>query len=289
MKPAPFEYLRATSVSEALEFLQHDDAKIIAGGQSLVPMMNFRLTQPERLVDINAIAELTEISEDGADIVIGSLVRHAEAMRSPLLARRLPVIAEAMRHVAHLAIRNRGTVGGSLVHADPSAEWPLLVALLNGEIIVEGPEEWRYLAAEEFFIAPLVTDIGEDEILTAVRFPEPPSGAGMAFDEVARRAGDFAMAASGALVQVEGGVIRDLRVALGGVGDGPVRATALEEELTGKPVDAVSVADIAELACEGLEPMTDLHASAEYRLHLVPVLVGRVLETALARAAGGKA
>ena len=188
MKPAPFEYLRATSVSEALEFLQHDDAKIIAGGQSLVPMMNFRLAQPERLVDINAIAELTEISEDGADIVIGSLVRHAEAMRSPLLARRLPVIAEAMRHVAHLAIRNRGTVGGSLVHADPSAEWPLLVALLNGEIIVEGPEERRYLAAEEFFIAPLVTDIGEDEILTAVRFPEPPSGAGMAFDEVARRA-----------------------------------------------------------------------------------------------------
>lgn len=289
MKPAPFEYVRAASVREAIALLDHDDAKIIAGGQSLVPMMNFRLAQPERIVDINAIAELSGIREDGSDIVLGSLVRHAEAMRSPLLARHFPVIAEAMHHVAHLAIRNRGTIGGSLVHADPSAEWPLLVALLDGEIVAEGPDGCRTVKADEFFVAPLVTEIDETEILVAVRFPKPAPGAGMAFDEVARRAGDFAVASAGALVSVEDGVMREVRVALGGVGDGPVRATAVEEELTGRVADKVSISDTVELACEGLEPETDIHASAEYRLSLVPVLVRRVLERAVLRAGAGAA
>ena len=193
MKPAAFEYVRAASLAEALAALDHDDAKIIAGGQSLVPMMNFRLAQPARLVDINAIPDLNRIEDAGAHVVIGALVRHAQAMGSDLLAARFPVVAEAMAHVAHLAIRNRGSIGGSLAHADPSAEWPLVVALLDGEIVVAGPDGERTAAAEDFFVAPLVTDLAEDEIVVAVRLPVPPARCGMAFDEMSRRAGDFAI------------------------------------------------------------------------------------------------
>lgn len=179
--------MRAQTVAEALSALQHEDAKIIAGGQSLVPMMNFRLAQPARLVDINGIAGLGDIRAQDGKVVVGALVRHVEAMRSAELGRSFPVIAEAMAHVAHLSIRNRGTIGGSLVHADPSAEWPLLVALLDGTVVMEGPDGRREAGADEFFIAPLFTDLGEDELVVAVSFPVPQAGSGQAFDEVARR------------------------------------------------------------------------------------------------------
>ena len=286
MKPAAFEYVRAASLAEALAALDHDDAKVIAGGQSLVPMMNFRLAQPARLVDINAIPDLNRIEDAGTHVVIGALVRHAQAMCSDLLAARFPVVAEAMAHVAHLAIRNRGSIGGSLAHADPSAEWPLVVALLDGEIVVAGPDGERTAAAEDFFVAPLVTDLAEDEIVVAVRLPVPPAGCGMAFDEMSRRAGDFAIVSAGALVRVEGGAFAQVRLALGGVGDGPVRARAFEDALVGKPATPQAIAGCLDFAVEDLEPESDLHASAEYRLHLVGVLSGRVLERALARASG---
>ena len=284
MKPAPFEYLRPRTLDEAIAALAHDDAKILAGGQSLVPMMNFRLVSPERLIDINGLSDLATIAEAGESLRIGALVRHAQAARDPLLARHLPVVAEAMAHVAHVAIRNRGTIGGSLVHADPSAEWPLLVCLLDGVLDLLGPDGPRTVAPSDFFIAPLVTDLAEDEGLTGALLPLPDPGMGMAFDEVSLRAGDFAMVACGATITLDGGRIASARLAFGGLGDVPLRMEAVEAALVGqtpKDIPAI-VVDCA----EGLEPNEDMHASAAYRRRLAPVLARRVLERAAARAGG---
>ncbi|RUM96647.1 xanthine dehydrogenase family protein subunit M [Pseudaminobacter arsenicus] len=287
MKPAPFDYLAVTSIDEAVRALQAScDAKIIAGGQSLVPMMNFRLVQPELLVDINRIAALSQITETTGGLTIGALVRHVESQKSQLTIRHFPVIAEAMHHVAHVAIRNRGTIGGSLVHADPAAEWPLLATLLDAELEIHGPDGERRAIPAEFFLGPLVTDLQEGELLTAAHLPYLPAGAGAAFDEFAQRAGDFAIVSVGAVVALRDGVIAEARLALGGVGDTPLRAQAAETHLVGKPLSDGLLAQAATLAVEGLEPNTDLHASSEYRLHLVPILARRVLATAARRARG---
>jgi carbon-monoxide dehydrogenase medium subunit len=287
MKPAPFDYLAVTSIDEAVRALGASaDAKIIAGGQSLVPMMNFRLVQPELLIDINHIAALSQITETADGLTIGALVRHVESQNSPLAARHFPVIAEAMHHVAHVAIRNRGTIGGSLVHADPAAEWPLLATLLDAELEIHGPDGERRAVPAGFFLAPLVTDLQEGELLTAVHLPYLPVGAGTAFDEFAQRAGDFAIVSAGAVILLQDGVIAEARLALGGVGDTSLRAQAAETHLVGKPLSDKLLAQAATLAAEGLEPNTDLHASSEYRLHLVPILARRVLATAARRARG---
>lgn len=284
MKPAAFEYVRAGSVGEAVEALGTEDAKIIAGGQSLVPMMNFRLAQPDVLVDINGIADLGTIEETAAHIRFGALVRHVAALNCPVTREALPIIGEAMRHVAHLAIRNRGTIGGSLVHADPSAEWPLLVTLLDGEIEIQGPSGTRTATPTDFFDAPLVVNLEEDEILVAVKLPKFEGQVGMAFDEVAQRAGDFAIVAAGACIRIDGNKIAEARIALGGVADTAVRAHVAEDALTGAAIGDDAIADAASLATDGLDPASDLHASAEYRLQLVPVLVRRVLQAAAERA-----
>jgi len=247
-------------------------------------MMNFRLVQPQRLVDINRIAELGQIEKTGRGIRLGALVRHAEAARSELLAENVPIVAEAMAHVAHVAIRNRGTVAGSLCHADPSAEWPLLVTLLDGGIEILGGDGHRTARPAEFFLAPLVTDIEETELVTGIHLPLPETPCGMAFDEVAQRAGDFAVVAAGALVRVEDGRFAEVRLGLGGVFETSVRAAALEDALTGQPATAEAIEAALALAVEGLEPNDDLHASAAYRLSLVPVLSRRVLSRALERA-----
>ncbi|MDP2119202.1 MAG: xanthine dehydrogenase family protein subunit M [Hoeflea sp.] len=282
MKPSSFEYCLPKTIEEAFAALDHDDAKIIAGGQSLVPMMNFRLVQPGRLVDINSLPGLGEIVLDGGTMRIGSLVRHAEAARHDLVRNHLPVIAEAMAHVAHVAIRNRGTIGGSLVHADPSAEWPLLVTLLDGQIEIAGPEGLRHAAPQEFFVAPLVTTIEDDEILVAVRLPILSPGTGMAFTEIAQRAGDFAVVAAAATVLMDRGVISDVRLALGGAGDVPVRLFEVEAALAGLRPDAIDA--ITRGCADGLEPNEDMHATAEYRRSLIPVLARRALEAAVQRA-----
>jgi len=247
-------------------------------------MMNFRLVQPQRLVDINRIAELGQIEKTDRGIRLGALVRHAEAARSELLAENVPIVAEAMAHVAHVAIRNRGTVAGSLCHADPSAEWPLLVTLLDGGIEILGGDGHRTARPAEFFLAPLVTDIEETELVTGIHLPLPETPCGMAFDEVAQRAGDFAVVAAGALVRVEDGRFAEVRLGLGGVFETSVRAAALEDALTGQPATAEAIEAALALAVEGLEPNDDLHASAAYRLSLVPVLSRRVLSRALERA-----
>ncbi len=277
MKPAAFEYLRPKTLADALAALDHEDAKIIAGGQSLLPMMNFRLVQPERLVDINQIEQLNQIEKTDTGIRIGALVRHAEAARSSLLAEHFPIIAKAMVHVAHVAIRNRGTVAGSMCHADPSAEWPLLVTLLDGEIEILGNSGTRSAKPFEFFLAPLVTEIEETEILTAIHLPLIANPCRMAFDEIAQRAGDFAAVAVGTLVCVEGNIFSEIRLCLGGVFDTPVRAFAFENALIGQPASVESIEAALPLVLKDLEPNDDIHASAAYRLSLVTVLARRVL------------
>ncbi|MBW3097418.1 FAD binding domain-containing protein [Pseudohoeflea coraliihabitans] len=284
MKPAAFEFCRPSTLEEALAALQHDDAKILAGGQSLVPMMNFRLVRPERLVDINNLSDLCDIRDEGDAIRIGALVRHAQAAASTELCGAFPIVTEAMAHVAHVAIRNRGTIGGSLAHADPSAEWPLLITLLDGEIEIAGSDGTRIVGAEEFFFAPLVTAIEETEILVSIKLQKPTAGTGMAFTEVAQRAGDFAVVAAAATVHTKNGLITRARLALGGVGDFPLRMKDVEEKLEGMPPDAI---DEAIRGCaDVLEPNDDMHASSHYRRSLVPTLASRVLKQAAIRAAG---
>lgn len=287
MKPAAFEYLAARTLVEALNALAGSDAKVIAGGQSLVPMMNFRLVQPELLVDINSIPGLSDIEERDGSLTFGALVRHAQSLRAPAVLRHFPIIAETLQHVAHVAIRNRGTIGGSLVHADPAAEWPLLVTLLNAQLEVHGPNGLRRVTPDEFFIAPLVTELDDGEILTAVHLPCLPADAGSAFEEVAQRAGDFAIVSAGAVIALEDGIVTEARLALGGVADTAIRARAAEEHLLDQTLTTQLIERAAQLATEGLEPNADLHASSEYRLHLVPILARRVLERASRRAAGG--
>lgn len=284
MKPASFDYLAVTSVEEAVQALGRGDAKIIAGGQSLVPMMNFRLVQPELLVDINRIAELSQIAETGTGLRFGALVRHAAALESAQVARHFPIVAEALQHVAHVAIRNRGTAGGSLAHADAAAEWPLLATLLDAEIEIAGPEGTRTVPPEEFFIAPLVTALEEEEILTAIHLPFLTPGAGSAFEEIAQRAGDFAIVSAGAVIVLRDGKVGEARLALGGVGDTPLRAAEAEAFLLGREPTREVLVEAGRLAAAGLEPTSDLHASAEYRQHLVPVMARRVLDTAARRA-----
>jgi CO/xanthine dehydrogenase FAD-binding subunit len=286
MKPASFDYLAVTTVEAAVRALAGADAKILAGGQSLVPMMNFRLVQPELLVDINRIAGLAGIEETGTGLKFGALVRHVQSLNSAVARKHFPIISEAMHHVAHVAIRNRGTIGGSLVHADPAAEWPLLATLLDAELEIHGPDGARRVVPDEFFIAPLVAGLEDGEILTAVHLPFLPAGAGAAFDEIAQRAGDFAMVSAGAVIVLEDGVIAEARLALGGVAETPARARAAEDFLLGKPVSRDLLAEASALAAEGLEPNADMHASSEYRLHLVPTMARRVLATAASRARG---
>lgn len=287
MKPPAFEYLAASSVDEAVAVLaaHEGEAKIIAGGQSLVPMLNFRLLAPSVLVDINRIPELSGIEADGEDLRVGALTRHHALETSELVRERLPVLAEAMKHVAHLAIRNRGTIGGSLAHADPAAELPMMAVLLEARITVAGPDGSHEIDAADLFEAALSTTLGEDQMVTAVRFPALPAGHGWGFEEVAQRAGDFALAAAAAIVTRRGESCGEVRLALMGVGETPLRITDAEKLLSGRALDAAALDDVAAAVAGAIEPMSDLHASADYRRHLARVLSKRVLTQAWERAA----
>src|SRR5574338_829492 len=230
MKPAAFEYVVADSVVQAVTALSKagGEAKILAGGQSLVPMLNFRLVRPAILVDINRIPGLAFIEETHNTIRVGALTRHHQLETSPLVARHLPVLASAMTHVAHLAIRNRGTIGGSLSHADPAAELPMMALLLNARLHVVSGKGERTVAASEFFRDALTVDLTEDEMVTEIHLSKLPPATGWGFEEVARRAGDFALAAVAATVTVSGGKVAEAGIALTGVGPTPVRAQKAE-------------------------------------------------------------
>jgi carbon-monoxide dehydrogenase medium subunit len=286
MKPPPFDYVQAESVEAAVAALAQagGDAKIIAGGQSLVPMLNFRLLRPSLLVDVNRIAALSFLEDNGDSVHIGALVRHRELEVSPLIAKFFPVVVEAMGHVAHLAIRNRGTIGGSLSHADPAAELPMLAVLLGAEFTIVSPRGARIVPAEAFFLGVLSTALAEDELLAAVRFPKLPAGSGWGFVEVARRHGDFALAAVAATVSLRDGTVASARIAMMGVGDTPLRASQAEALVVGEAVGPALLAAVGDAARAAAMPATDLHASADYRRHLVGVLAQRAVAAAWQRA-----
>lgn len=288
MKPAQFDYVVAQSVDAAVAALAEGggDAKIIAGGQSLVPMLNFRLLRPSVLIDINRISGLAGITERESAIGVGALVRHRQLETSPVIARHLPILSHAMTHVAHLAIRNRGTIGGSLSHADPAAELPMMALLLDAELKVVSPAGRRTVAAQDFFLGTLTVDLAADELVTEIVFPKLPPRTGWGFREVARRGGDFALAAAAATLTVSAGRITQARIAMIGAGETARRAAEAETLLTGRALEPALLDAATNAARAGIEPNTDLHASADYRRHLVGVLVRRVLTSAWQRAHG---
>lgn len=288
MKPVPFDYRCPDTLDEALALLatHGDEAKVMAGGQSLVPMLNFRVVRPAIVIDIRRLLEIDYVREraDGG-LDFGALARHRVVESSELVASRFPVIPEAMRHVAHLAIRNRGTIGGSLSHADPAAEWPMLAMLLDARIVVRSVRGERAVPAARFFTGPLATVLAADELVVRVEFPGlGPHGA--AFEEFSRRAGDFALAAAGVVLEVADGRIRSARVAMMGVADTPVRRAEAESALAGQSLGEEVVAQAVRAACESLEPRQDLHASPAYRSHLAGVMFERALRLAWSRATG---
>src|SRR5882724_11924187 len=286
MKPAAFEYVVADSVEMAVAALAGagGEAKIIAGGQSLVPMLNFRLLRPAILVDINRIPDLAYVREDRDVIRIGALTRHHQLETSPVIARHLPVLTEAMAHVAHLAIRNRGTIGGSLSHADPAAELPMMGMLLDAELKIVAAKGARTIAARDFFRDTLSVDLVEDEIVTEIAVPKLPAGTGWGFEEVSRRSGDFALAAVAVTLALADGAIVQARIATTGVAPTARRVPDAEAMLAGTMLDQGADDAVIAAVRAAAEPQTDLHASADYRRHLVGVLAGRALAAAWRRA-----
>jgi carbon-monoxide dehydrogenase medium subunit len=286
MKPAAFDYVIADSIDMAVASLAEGggDAKIIAGGQSLVPMLNFRLLRPSVLIDINRIGDLAFIEEAGKKIRVGALTRHYQLETSPVIARHLPVLASAMTHVAHLAIRNRGTIGGSLSHADPAAELPMMALLLDAELHIASASGKRTIAARDFFVGALTVDLARDDIVTEIVLPKLPRKTGWGFEEVARRSGDFALAAAAATLTLSAGVISQARIALTGVGATPVRAAEAEALLVGQALEPGLIDRIIDAVRAAIEPDTDLHASSDYRRHLAGVLAGRAVSAAWRRA-----
>jgi carbon-monoxide dehydrogenase medium subunit len=286
MKPAPFDYIAATSVDMAAAALADggDDAKIIAGGQSLVPLLNFRLLRPSILIDINRIESLAFISETATGIRVGALTRHYQLETSPVIARHLPVLSCAMTHVAHLAIRNRGTIGGSLAHGDPAAELPMMALLLDAELHIGSVAAARITAARDFFLDALTVDLNAGEIVTEIALPKLPPQTGWGFAEVSRRRGDFALAAAAATLAVAAGAIVEARIALSGIGRTAVRAATAESLLVGHALEPPLVSQAIEAVRAAIGPDTDLHASADYRRHLAGVLTGRALAAAWRRA-----
>jgi CO/xanthine dehydrogenase FAD-binding subunit len=288
MKPPRFDYLAPASLGEALDLLAAlgEGAKVLAGGQSLVPMLNFRLARPAHLVDVNGLAELAGIREDDGHLVIGALTRQRAVEQSVLVGRRCPLLAEAMPQIGHVQIRNRGTIGGSLAHADPAAELPAVVAALGGEIVLRSTRRRRVLKAEEFFVGYLTTAAEPDELLVEVRLPAVPARTGTAFVELSRRHGDFALVGVAATVTLDGaGVCTACAVALTGVGPTPVDAAEAARALVGVRPEPAAFENVGRRVAAALEPDRDLHASSEYRKHLAGVLTRRALARAAERAA----
>ncbi len=277
MKPPPFIYVAPSSLDEAIGVLaEHgEDAKVLAGGQSLIPLLSLRLARPTALVDLNGVAELSSIEVDGST-AIGSMTRHRAVERSAEIARHLPLLAAAVPYIGHAAIRTRGTIGGSLAHADPAAELPAVALALDATFEARSTRGTRVIHAADFFVGYFTTALEPDEILTRVIFPNAAPRTGVSVQEMARRHGDFAMVAAIASVTIGG----NARIALINVADRPVRAHEAEVAMqAGAPID-----EVAALATRDLEPTADLHASAAYRRSVAQVLVRRALTEATQRA-----
>ncbi|MEI2703115.1 MAG: xanthine dehydrogenase family protein subunit M [Baekduia sp.] len=287
MKPPPFDYSVADGLEHALELLaaNADEGKIIAGGQSLVPMLNFRLARPSVLIDVNGVQELSGISRSGGELRIGALTRHAAVERSPLIAGHWPLLRAAVRWVAHPQIRNRGTIGGSCCHSDPSAEMPVALTALDARFIARSAARGeRELRSAEMFAGQLENGLEDDELLIAIRVPAVAPRSGHAFREFARRKGDYALGGAAVTLALAGdGTCSSASIALLGAGPVPARATAAEQVLVGS--DPVTAAvDAAAAAIDGIAPTGDLHGSSDYRRHLIGVLTRRAILEAAGRA-----
>ena len=288
MKPPRFDYVCPRSIDEALGVLARhgDDAKALAGGQSLVPLLSFRLVRPAYLVDLNDVAGLAGIRADDGHLAIGAMTRQRAVETSALVRERCPLLAEAMPQIGHVQIRNRGTIGGSLAHADPASELPAVVAALGGELVLRSVRGARVLRPEQFFVAYLTTAAAPDELLVEVRVPVAPPRTGSAFLEVSRRHGDFALVGVAATVTLdEAGVCTAAAVALTGVGPTPVLARDAAQALVGERPAPVAFEAAGRHVAERVQPDSDLHASSDYRRQLASVLTGRALGRAAERAA----
>ncbi|HET9126194.1 MAG TPA: xanthine dehydrogenase family protein subunit M [Solirubrobacteraceae bacterium] len=288
MKPAPFDYVAPGTVAETLELLTRhgEDGKLLAGGQSLMPMLNFRIAQPETLIDINNLDELSYITSHGQTLHIGALTRHAALERSPLVAAGWPLLTEALRQLAHAPIRNRGTIGGSVAHADPAAELPVALTALDACFIADSERGRRVLDPGEMFIGSLQSGLAPDELLVEIRIPAMAPGSGSAFLEHARRHGDFALGGAAVVLARDGARCRpgSARVVLLGAGTGPLRVTDAEALLSGRPVDEAAATGAGEAAARAARPPSDPHATADHRRRLASVLTRRAVLRAWERA-----
>jgi carbon-monoxide dehydrogenase medium subunit len=284
MKPAPFQYHDPTSTAEAITLLgKLENAKLLAGGQSLMAMMNLRYAQPDHVIDLNRITDLAYIREEGDSLVIGAMTRQRDLEFSDLVRKRCPILHEAILHVGHRQTRNRGTIGGSLCHLDPSAELAAIAALHDATLTVHGARGPREIAFGDFAVGFMTPGLEPDELLVAVRLPLWPARHGYAFLEFARRHGDFAMASAAALLTVTAaGVIDRAAIVVGGTASTPVRLTDAEQQIEGKPL-ASAPFDAAASVCRTLEALDDVHAPASYRKHLAETLTLRALRGAAGR------
>jgi aerobic carbon-monoxide dehydrogenase medium subunit len=277
MIPAAFDYHAPTSLDEALRLLSSsDDVKVLAGGQSLIPVMRLRLAAPETVVDLGKIDQLRGIREEGDALVIGAMTPHADVATDPLVHEHARVLAEAAKTVADPQVRHRGTFGGSLVHADPAGDMPAPALALGAEFVVAGSGGTRTVAADDFFQGIFTTAVGEDEVLVEVRVPKH-TGWGGHYEKFTRVAQQWSIVAVGAAVRVEGGNIAEARIGLTNMGSTPIRARAVEQALAGQPASADAVRAAAARAAEGTDPPSDTNGDADYRRHLASVLTGRAV------------
>ena len=285
MKPARFEYFCPRTVDEAVDLLARygDDGKVLAGGQSLVPLMNMRLARPAVIIDINRIDGLGDLRERNGILRFGALTRQRAAERSPVVAERCPLLRDALRLVGHAQIRNRGTLGGSIAHADPAAELTAILSALDGEVTARSARGTRTIAAADLFVTYLTTALDPRELIVEIRIPALSPGAGWSWMEIARRHGDFALAGVGVVLVIRRGTIAEARIALTGVGATPVRGGAAERLLVGHAPSDTLWAEAAEAVRAAVTPDGDIHASAEYRKHVAGVLTQRALREALSR------
>ena len=285
MYPAQFEYHKASTVKEALDLLgkYKDEAKLLAGGHSLLPAMKLRLAQPKHLIDIGKVSGLSGVKEEGGTLVIGAMTTHYAIESSALLKNKCPLLPEVAGHIGDPMVRNMGTIGGSLAHADPAADWPAAAIALNADLVAEGPKGKRTIKADDFFKGLLTTALADDEILTEIRVPAAAANVKSAYVKFPHPASRFAVVGVAAVLTMDGGKVSKASIGITGAGSKAVRAKGVEAAITGKAADAASIQAAAEKGADGVDVQPDLQGSEEYKKHLLKVFSKRAIEAAAAK------